>query len=550
MILNNLYKLMIVDDEFFICDGLMSFHWKELGFEAVSCAYNGEEALEKLENDLVDVIITDIKMPFMDGIELIERVSSQFPKIKIILLTGYKEFEYAKAAIKSGVSEYLLKPVDLNELTTLFVKLKKELDEESRLPHMIELYKKQISESLPLAVEKFLKDIIEEKVYEIEEINEKINLLELNLNYEFYSCTIFQSDYISQIWQSENHNKISSMFQNINQYLKSNNLGYSFINHNFEIVIFFNFEVPEGFDSAQIFLKKTLETLKNLISVDLTDIPPGELWAGAGNLYKNILSSVTSYKEAGQCLKRRYFDTESNIFCSWVYNISSSFTVEYPYETENLLTDSLVEGNFEMSLKYFDKLWKKITPDLKCIDPESVQDYTIQLLNMMDRRLIRHGTTLRECIQIPPPFTSFVSSIKSFTILEQSMKDVIYRICEVTNKINHRVYSSSHLSIETAKKYIEENFEKRITLTQVADMVFLNPSYFSIQFKKETGLNFVDYLKKLRITKAKELLKRFDLKVYEIGTMIGYEDATYFANTFKSFTGITPLEYRRRLTKK
>ena len=154
--MSNLYKLMIVDDEFFICDGLMSFHWKELGFEAVSCAYNGEEALEKLEKELVDVIITDIKMPFMDGIELIERVSSQFPKIKIILLTGYKEFEYAKAAIKSGVSDYLLKPVDLNELTTLFVKLKKKLDEESQIPNMLKTYKKLISESLPLAAEKFL----------------------------------------------------------------------------------------------------------------------------------------------------------------------------------------------------------------------------------------------------------------------------------------------------------------------------------------------------------------------------------------------------------
>jgi two-component system, response regulator YesN len=536
---------MIVDDEFFICDGLMSFHWKELGFEAVGSTYNGEEALELLEKELVDVIITDIKMPFMDGIELIKRVSSQYPKIKIVLLTGYKEFDYAKAAIKSGVSEYLLKPVNLNELTTLFMNLKKELDEESKIPQMLRTYEKQINESLPLAAEKFLKDIVEEKVYNLEEINEKINLLELNLNYKFYSCAIFQSKHISDYWQNERN---SSMFQNINQYLKANNLGYYFINHNFEIVVFFNFDVPEHFASSEEYLKEVIETLRVLISETLKEIPLGELWVGAGNPYKNILSAVSSYKEAMVCLKRRYFDTENTLFCSWIYNISSTLAVEYPYETENLLIDSIIEGNSEESLKHFKQLWKTISPNLNCIDPETIQDYTIQLLNMIDRRLNKHGTSIRECVQVLPPFTSFVSGIKSFEVLESCMENMVSKICEVTSKINHRVNSSSHLSIQRAKKYIEENYTKKITLNQVADMVFLNPSYFSIQYKKETGLNFVDYLKELRISKAKELLKRFDLKIYEIGNLVGYEDATYFANTFKSCTGITPLEYRRRLT--
>ncbi|MBU3157158.1 response regulator [Clostridium estertheticum] len=547
--MNNPYKIMIVDDEFFICDGLMSFHWKDLGFNAVSCAYNGEEALELLNKELVDVIITDIKMPFMDGIELMKRVHSQFQNIKIVLLTGYKEFDYAKAAIKSGVSEYLLKPVNINELTSIFKHLKKELDKESKIPKMLKTYEKQINESLPLAAEKFLKDIVEEKVYDLDEINEKINLLELNLNYKSYSCAIFQSQYISDLWQNENKRiRNSSIFQNISQYLKINNLGYFFINHNFEIVIFFNFNVPEHIKCEREYLKEKLEALKALIYNSLSEIPDGAIWVGVGNIYKNILSTANSYKEATRCLKRRYFDTKTTIFCCWLYNISSSLVAEYPYEIENLLIDSIIEGNSNDSLTHFKELWGNFSHDLKCLAPESIQDYTIQLLNMIDRRLNKHGTSVRECVQVPPPFTCFVSGIKSFAVLEVSMENVISKICEVTRKINNNVHSSSYLSIQTAKKYIESNYTKKITLNQVADMVFLSPSYFSIRFKKETGLNFVDYLKELRINKAKELLKRFDLKIYEIGNLVGYGDATYFANTFKNCTGMTPLKYRRKLT--
>lgn len=125
-----MYNIMIVDDEYIICDGLMSFDWESHGFRAVCSASDGEEALGLMENQKIDVIITDIKMPVMDGMDLCMNVSRRYPACKIVLLSGFKEFEYAKAAISLGVSEYLLKPIDMNELAGLLKKLKGQLDKE------------------------------------------------------------------------------------------------------------------------------------------------------------------------------------------------------------------------------------------------------------------------------------------------------------------------------------------------------------------------------------------------------------------------------------
>jgi len=125
-----MYKIMIVDDEDIICDGLMSFDWESHGFKAVCSASDGEEALSLMKDTKIDVIITDIKMPVMDGLDLCMHVNRMYPSCKVVLLSGYREFEYAKTAISLGVSEYLLKPVDMNELTALLRKLKKQLDKE------------------------------------------------------------------------------------------------------------------------------------------------------------------------------------------------------------------------------------------------------------------------------------------------------------------------------------------------------------------------------------------------------------------------------------
>ncbi len=548
--MNKPYKLIIVDDEFFICDGLMSFSWQEIGFEAIAAAGNGEEALELIEKQIPDVILTDIKMPFMDGLELSKVLCAAYPQIKIVLLTGYKEFDYAKTAISTGVSEYLLKPVNISELKSLFLKLKNTLDEERKIPNMLKAYQKQIIESFPLAVENFLKCIIEEKIHDYAEIEEKINLLELNLNYNYYACAIFKSDDISNSWHYEEVRKsISSLMDNVKQYLQTNHLGYSFINHNFEIIVLFCFNLPENAKSSYQFLMEHTEKIKIFIDECFKQLSICTAVAGIGNIYKNILSASASFKQARSCLKRKFFDYSKQIFYAWNDRASLlSASVEYPYQLENNLIDTIMEGDMTKSLQCFHEYWHEFNIIIQHLDTESIQSYSLQLLNMIDRRLNKHETSLGELSNIYPPYISFITSPKSFIELEELIRKMILHVVETISKINNEVKSSSHLSIQMAKKYIEEHFNEKITLNQVAEHVYLNPSYFSIQFKKETDVNFVKYLKNIRIQKASELLKRVDLKVYEVGAMVGYDDPTYFANTFKNHTGVTPMEFKRKFS--
>jgi two-component system, response regulator YesN len=179
--MEELYKIIIADDEFIIRDGLEAFNWGLCGFTVTGSVSNGKKVLQLMDKDPADVIITDIKMPIMDGLELAKILNSKYPKSKIVILTGFKDFDYARAAISSGVSEYLLKPVDLSELELLFHRLKEELDNEQKTVIAVNNFKKQLSESLPAAIEDFFRGIIDGKINDSFEIAEKINLLELVL---------------------------------------------------------------------------------------------------------------------------------------------------------------------------------------------------------------------------------------------------------------------------------------------------------------------------------------------------------------------------------
>lgn len=252
------YKLIIADDEFLIRDGLQSFDWKRLGFEMIQAVSNGKKVLELMAQKTANLIITDIKMPVMDGLELSKIVREKYPDCKIVILTGYRNFDYAKSAISAGVSEYLLKPVDLNELEELILRLKQKMDEE--------------------------------------------------------------------------------------------------------------------------------EFIRGIVTT------------ATGNMHN----------------------------------------------------------------------------------------------------------------------------------------------------VNENAKTSSYVAVQQAIKYIQEHYSEKITLRQLSDHVFLSPSYFSIQFKKETGKNFVEYLKEYRIEKAKELLRKSCLKVYEISEMVGYQNPKYFTDAFTGYTGLTPLEFRQK----
>lgn len=547
--MNNLYNVIIVDDEYVIRDGLMSFKWEELGFKPSGSASDGEEALRLMEGAPADLLITDIKMPIMDGIELTEKISSMYPACKIVILTGYKEFDYVQKAIRSGVIEYILKPIDLFELEQLIIKIKTNLDAEHQETELIESYQKQLKESLPLAVENLLSRIVTNKITNLLDIEESMNLLEIYLERTFYSCAVLEIN-AKKEYESQLEGIKKTLWSCLNELINVSCLGYFYFNSMTKVVILFNFELEDKKASPFDFL--TMQTQIIYAAVEDTLKKEGflqpEIYIGVGNIYNNILYLSLSYRQACKALQRKFFDENVDSFYAWKEKSSYLQIIDYyPFEKENLLINFILDGNKAQSIEYFNSFWDELMIVQDRADPNHFKNAVNQLLNMLERRLVKHGTTLREITNVSLPFTEFIVRISTVSKLKESVQHIFIKACDAITEINDSVKSSSHAAIKEVIKFIDEHYNEKITLNELAEKVYLNSSYLGIQFKKETGKNFVDYLKEVRIGKAKELLKGIDMKIYEVSESVGYHDDKYFREIFKELTGLTPFEYRQKL---
>ncbi len=571
----DLYKLIVVDDEFVIRDGLMSFKWERFGFRAVGCASDGEEALERMREEKADLIITDIKMPLMDGIALIDKVRELYPLTKLIILTGYKDFEYARKAISAGVVEYLLKPVDLTDLEKVALKMKSRLDEDYQKAEQFENVRRQLKESMPLAVESFLRSLLEGKMTNLLEIEEKMDLLEIYLERPYYACAVFEvaaerADGTREsvpAWRREAEDCLKD-------YMNQGNLGCYYFDSDFRIVFLFNFTLPGDLAGSFEYLAAKVAELERLLK-ELAERPdraagtpgpvigspepsraanpdhaPGRVTvsAGCGCIYNSISYLHISYGQALSALQRRFFEEEGGVFYAWKEKASClQIADEYPYEIENRLINAILDGSPEQVIPGLEEYWSSMDSLSGHLQPEQCKSRITQLLNMLERSLNRHGATLQEIAGLLPPFAEFAEDARNLAELKRKVEKLFVKACETISVINRAVKSSSHAAVQQALRYIGEHYNEKITLNELAEKVFLNPSYLSVQFKKEAGRNFVDYIKDVRIEKAKELLKGSGLKVYEISEAVGYHDCRYFTETFRDLTGLTPLEYKQKL---
>lgn len=533
---NKSYKMIIADDEFHIRDGLQCFEWDTLGFHITGSAANGKKALELMESDPADVILTDIKMPVMDGLELSRIVHDRFPSCKVIVLTGHKDFEYARAAIGAGVYDYLLKPVDLNELKKLSRQLKIQLDEERQTAEQMNVYRRQLAEALPAAAHSLFLGILEGRVDQ-DEIREKMDLLELGMNHRYYACIVFK------LGTAKSFVEISLL----ENFAKLYNADIFTVKNKGQVILLWNFDLPAHYTSAHSYLLDSVRKLKQRLNSLKEGCPSGKMTAGIGNIYRNLPSLAKSYQEALKSLEGEFFNEEESIFYCWQDNRSippESF--EYPYGIEEKLVGDIFNKNREDSLLHLTEFWDELENNRGFHNPVNIRNAVLQLFNVLERKTARMEHSLKDLLGTPPPFTDFVNRFSTLGELKREVAKAIKGVIDILPELDRDARTSCYLAVQTAKKYIMEHYHEKISLSQVAEHVHLNPSYFSVQFKKETGMNFVEFLSMYRTEKAKELLKRCDLKIYEVGIKVGYENQKYFTDTFKKYTDLTPKEYRNR----
>ncbi len=491
-----LRKLLIVDDEPETMQKLTALvNLDELGYSLCAILPDGRDAIEYLKTHQVDVVVTDIIMTFVSGLELCEHVRENYPDVYTVILSGYDDFKYAQSAVSLGVFRYILKPISLGEFRGVLSAIHDEINKKERkrlldisiASETVSLMKKQLyaeflSGNISPAV--FSTKIAVYEPHSKDILNSAGVLAEIEmLNFHQF---IMHSWHYSHDSFNAALERLVSMYENVSAVL------INIDDNRFEIILFHQNNI-----SSEVVLNKFVRLFKDITNID-TNILQKECFSDFGSL-------------AGYYLTNNLFS--SRIIHKRLRKLGNSFA-------GYVLTGDISAAQTSLNNIYV-LLDKLSLNEAKYIVLELFKPYSEQT---------------------PLPEQSIYAS--------QSIDALIVTVNKFTKSLfNLDQIKHQHKIIRDAKDYIIEHCTQDITLEMVADFVHLNHIYFSRLFKQVTGENYSDYLTNLRISKAGELLTSTNMKIYEIGAAVGYKNVKYFSEIFKKSMGVLPSEYRS-MTKK
>lgn len=511
-------KVLIVDDEKNIRLGLKAMIAREFPETyAFEFAGDGEEALALMERIPVDIVITDIRMPVMDGITLINRIQDFYEKPAVLILSGHDDFHYAKEAIRCEVKEYLLKPIVRDELSRTLLRLEKELKQKEQLYE-------QLSSSM----------------------QQRAAFQESQLSYLLRSTHLTDAELCSKL-QGIEMQWLDKGFQvGVLQYRGTiQGMGHT------DFLARIHAEIgnaPERFRMKRALVWGNENQLVLIAEHGELFQHLAERIAGTGYFtYSMGLSTPahgmtrlqTAYQEAQQAMK-------------YTFLLSVPGVVRF----ENMSQKS---RNFVLPTETIKKIANMLGTDrdkemtallMEVLDINTVSRFDISYLEAVSRAFNEHVFDKvfhvygGESVEILRLFKK-VGDISNFTYFHDyfhSVEGLLHRLNDYVRSM--KTFQFDHKEMKKAVQYMQENYCKDLNMTIVSNYVSLNYSYFSQAFKEYTGESFVHYLKKLRIDRARELLTTTDYKIYEISEMSGFENTKHFSRVFKEMEGVSPQEYR------
>ncbi|NOU66410.1 response regulator [Paenibacillus sp. LMG 31461] len=511
-------NILIVDDEKNIRLGLKAMIAREFP-EAYTFEFagDGEEALQLLQRTTIDIVITDIRMPVMDGITLINRIQEMVLKPAVIILSGHDDFPYAKEAIRCEVKEYLLKPIIRDELSSTLVRLENDLK-----------LKEQISEQLSSSLqqkeafkESQLSYLLRHSHMDGETMRSKLGQIDMAwVEAGFQIGVLHYRGTITGMKPSEFLVRIQDELAHVPEISR----------HRHAIVQDKENQLMLIAEQGELFLSLT------------------ERITGAGYfMYSMGLSDYTrgaeqlqsAYMEAQEALKYTFLQSgPGSVSYESICAKNKDFTV--PIATIQRIANMLgTDRNKEMSALLLEILDMKTVARLDIAYVEAVSKAMNELV--FDKVFHVYGGESVEILRLFKKVGD-ISNFYYFSDYYHSVEGLLDRLNGYVRTM--KTFHIDHREMKKATQYIQENFDKDLNMAMVSNHVSFNYSYFSQAFKEYTGESFVHYLKKLRIERARELLATTDFKVYEISERAGFENVKHFSRVFKEMEGVSPQEYR------
>lgn len=518
-----MYKAIIADDEKIIRTGLKSIiDWESLGFEIQEVFSDGEEIIEYLEYEMPDVILTDIKMVNVSGIDVVKYVSEHKLPCKVILISGFHEFELAVQAIKYGAENYLLKPVNPEELQSVLSTLRKKLDEEKTVREASSQERENMEEMRNILEEQFLEELMLGAVKGQEYIKSRFRIIYPQLDVRKVGCFVFDikmesfDHFIQNIWEYS-YDLFEESLKNL---LKVYESDYCFRmiykNRNMVRILALqcNGKYPKNSQGEVVtYVEAILKELEEVFTLQTSYEIQG--------IFQNIFE-LEQHRGRGQNLIEGRSDFQK---------IQLS-------EQVHLMVSNVVIGNSSKARQ----LCHGILEGMREYRPEQRNGEIEKIFGEVCKALSNVNPSLHQLLK---------SYIREQNILDLPSWEATCEICDrffdyIRMMSNKRENSADNL-VGQAKKYIWDNIYQDVSREEVARKLYICPSYLSKLFLKETGETYLTCVNRMKMDKAIELLKNPENKSYQIGEMLGYATPKYFVRLFKAQTGMTPNEYRRKV---
>ncbi len=541
---------MVVEDEDMIRRGIIgSVPWGELGFEVVGEGKNGLDALEKMKGMAVDVVLTDIKMPLMGGLEFSNTIRKLYPDIEIIVLSGFSDFEYARQAIRFRAFEYLLKPTNKTKLIDSFTALKEKLDKKKEAKEALFHKGIFINAGYDSMRNDFLASLLNGERHVFDRMDEQISYLELDFTGEFFTAATIRFDQQSicrefeAAWEKDKKLLMFSYRNIINEILGEIENAYAIVKEYDQIDFIFCFETREAqerqlgcsLENIVDYIKSCLFKGKNITSA-----------IGIGLTYPSILQIGKSFHQAEKSILNNFFSSDQvlHVFHDKLESKYEQNWIEYYPKEMHVIASCVCAGDVAGTQRYIDLMFETMVKHK--IMPEIIKNYCVVLKLMILSKSSLEDKQIEE--MMGDQFTEIVRS----TLSIQALRDYVAEtLAALAGKIEAYVGDESGKAhcqaVEKSKEYIHQHYSEKITIKQISDEVFLSQNYFSALFRKATGMTYMDYIQKVRMDEAKRLLADPYYKVYEIAQKIGYSEYKYFALQFKKMVGMSPKEYRKNL---
>ncbi|MDQ0885553.1 two-component system response regulator YesN [Paenibacillus sp. V4I9] len=534
-----MYKLVIVDDEPTVRFGLSTyFDWNAYGIEVVGDADDGDVALEVIERLKPDLVLTDVRMPNMDGIQMSNILSERFPHIKIVFVSGHDDAEYLKSALQVKAVDYMFKPVNLGELSVVVERLVRTLQTEKQERKLIEDMQVKLIQSMPLLREKFLMSLIREGITFPARIQDRTLFLGLELPFEAtYWVIAIRIDNASEVAQNRSERDqqlLSYSVLNIVQELIEKEIGgYVFENQIGEFVGILRLVEQEDQESLLFTLAEEVrESLYNYLKISVT--------IGVGERISRLASLPQSYSQAREAADQRWYLGKNQVIS--MDNLEQGKDSMYrfdPAQNERLIS-SLKAAETGKVQEELNVIYSALSRNRAEGMPYG-RNLSLQLLLLASRILLELNVHKQGLEEKENELLVKVFQQETLGDLRRLVESHLIEVCE---RIGEKRSGKAKNVIERIRSLIDKRFAENLQVGDIAKEVFLSTTYLCLLFKQETGETINEYMTKVRVDKAKELLKDPANKFYEVCYAVGYSDPSYFSKIFKKQTGHTPSSFR------